>query len=70
MIENIEDGTHVTANALVDSGATGLCINQDFINKYHLPIKKLPIRMPVINADGLLNENGSIEGFLEAQMTI
>src|SRR5215469_6394837 len=69
-IENINNGSQVQANALVDSGATGSCINQDFVDRHQLPIKELPIRMPVYNADGTLNESGSIKGFVEARMTI
>lgn len=69
-IESIESGKSITANALLDSGATGSCVNQEFVNKHQLTIKKLPIRMPVYNADGTLNENGSIEGFVEARMTL
>ena len=56
--------------ALIDSGATGSCINQEYMNKHNLPMKELPIKMPVYNSDGTLNKNGAIKGFVEIRMTI
>ena len=56
--------------ALLDSGATGSCINKSFVDKHSLTIKKLPIKIPIYNANGTLNNNGSVEGFTEVRMTI
>ena len=58
------------ANALLDSGATGSCINREYAEKNGHYIRKLPLKMPVYNADGTLNADGSIEGFVEVRMTI
>ena len=69
-IENIHNGIITEANALLDCGATGSCVNKAFVDKYQLSVKKLPIKMPVYNADGTLNAGGAIEGFTEVKMTI
>ena len=33
-------------------------------------VKKLPIKILIYNADGTLNNNRSVEGFMEVRMTI
>ena len=38
IIENIENNNQITANGLLDSGATGSCINRDFVEQYNLPV--------------------------------
>jgi hypothetical protein len=69
-IENIQNSTQFVTEALLDSGATGSCVNRDFVKKHNLHVRKLPIKMPVYNADGTMNADGSIEGFTEVQMII
>ena len=70
IVENIENDNRIKANALLDSGATGSCINREFVERHQLPIQKLPIKMPVYNADGTLNADGSIEGYTQLQMFV
>ena len=55
---------------LLDSGATGSCVNKSFVEKHSLMIKKLPIKILIYNANGTLNNNRSVEGFTEVRMTI
>ena len=69
-IKNVSNRTQSIANALIDSGATGSCINREYAKKNGHYIWKLPLKMPVYNADGTLNADGSIEGFVEVRMTI
>ena len=70
MIENISNHNQIETLALLDSGATGSCVNKSFVEKHGLMIKKLPIKIPIYNANGTLNNNGSVEGFTEVRMTI
>jgi hypothetical protein len=49
-----------TTHALLDSGATGLFINSDFVTRNHLTTKLLSQAILVYNVDGSLNESGSI----------
>ena len=70
LIEDIGRGKQIVSNALLDSGATGSCVNKEFIQKHQLMVKDIPIKMPVYNADGTLNEGGSISGFVEVRMVI
>ena len=49
-----------STEAMVDTGATGDFINQDFVTREKLPTRKLSQPIPVYNVDGTLNEAGSI----------
>ncbi|KAF8830686.1 hypothetical protein HHX47_DHR2000970 [Lentinula edodes] len=69
-IENINNGIHIEMEVLLDSGATGSCINEDFVEQYQLPVKESAVKMPVYNADGTLNKNDSIEVYVQVQMVI
>ncbi len=55
-------GSEWETSALLNSGATGSCVNKEFVEKNGLPIKELPVKLPVYNAVGTLNEGGAIEG--------
>jgi hypothetical protein len=50
----------VTTSALLDSGATGMFINRDFVQRHQL--ETIPLPQPVLlrNVDGSANEHGSI----------
>ena len=69
-IENLNSGAQLSATGLVDSGATGTCINKDYVEKHKLEARKLPIPTPVYNADGTLNEGGAIESYIEVHLVI
>ena len=64
-LESLSTGVQLSATALIDSGATGSCINQEYVEKHELEKQKLPIPNPVYNADGTLNKEGKIEEFIE-----
>ena len=51
-----EAGVH----ALVDSGATGLFIDWDYVKSNQIPTKKLSQPIPVYNVDGTKNADGAI----------
>ena len=70
MLENIATGSQISAEGLIDSGATGTCINKEFVIKHSLTTHKLPISTPVYNADGTLNEGGAIEESVEVRLVI
>ncbi|KAG5732294.1 hypothetical protein E4T56_gene11356 [Termitomyces sp. T112] len=46
--------------ALLDSGATGLFLNTDYVQQHYLTTRPLSHPIPVYNVDGMLNEAGSI----------
>src|SRR5258708_7031841 len=52
--------TSVSMSTLLDSGATGMFINQSFVQKHQLETTPLPQPILVRNVDGSLNENGSV----------
>src|SRR5258708_9792548 len=47
-------------STLLDSGATGMFINQSFVQKHQLETTPLPQPVLVRNVDGSPNENGSV----------
>ena len=55
--------------AMVDTGATGDFIDQDFVTREKLPTRKLSQPIPVYNVDGTLNEAGSICKVIDVIMT-
>src|SRR5260221_3776411 len=50
----------VSTSTLLDSGTTGMFVNQAFAPKHKLETRPLPNPVPVHNVDGTPNENGSI----------
>jgi len=55
--------------AMVDTGATGDFIDQDFVTQAKLPTRKLSQPILVYNVDGMLNEAGSIREVVDMIMT-
>ena len=49
---------------MLDSGCTGSCINQKFVDLYGLETHKLPAPVLVYNANRTINCNGAIKEFV------
>ena len=50
----------ITVKALLDSGATGMFIDREFVHKSGLKTRVLPYPIKVYNVNETLNEEGSI----------
>ena len=59
-IQTTDTGGVHAVPALLDSGATGLFIDPDFIQRKHLATRPLSRAIPVYNVDGSPNEVGAI----------
>jgi len=59
-IESTENQRKYGVRALVDSGATGLFIDREYVKSNQVPTTKLPQPIPVFNVDGTANTEGSI----------
>ena len=59
-----------TVTVLLDNGATGMFINQEFVRHNNLETCPLPEAIPVYNVDGATNRNGSIHKVYEAILEI
>jgi hypothetical protein len=57
-----------STEAMVDTGATGDFIDQDFVSQAKLPTRKLSQPVPVYNVDGTPNEAGSIREVVDVVM--
>jgi hypothetical protein len=61
ILRTLDTGIRLSVTALLDSGATGLFIDQSFVKYHNLNTRKLQRAVPVYNVDGTLNKNGSIQ---------
>jgi hypothetical protein len=59
----------VNSEAMVNSGATGDFIDEEFVERTKLPMRCLSVPVPVYNVDGSLNEAGSINRVVDILMT-
>jgi len=59
------DGKIVETKALIDSGAGGTFMDQNFARKHRLPLEKLEDPLIVFNVDGTQNKKGTITHFTE-----
>jgi hypothetical protein len=64
-IESTDNQRKYGVRALVDSGATGLFINREYVKSNQIPTTKLPQPIPVFNVDGTANTEGSISEVAE-----
>ena len=64
-IESTDTQRKYGVRALVDSGATGLFIDQEYVKSNQIPTKKLSQPIPVYNVDGSTNIDGSISEVVE-----
>ena len=59
-LEATDTGEVTTVKSLVDSGATGLFIDREYVQRTQLTTRKLSEPIPVFNVDGTPNEQGFI----------
>ena len=69
-IIRLDNNSWIDTQALIDSGCTGSCINQQFVINHKILTKWMPLIIPVYNADGILNKNRSIKEFAILQLAI
>ena len=60
-IESVSSHHPMGVAALLDSGATGLFIDAEFVKAKNLTTQKLPRAIQVFNIDGTLNEHGAVK---------
>ena len=64
-VRTTDTGENFALKALLDCGATGLFIDQAYVQRNHLRMHELRCSIPVYNVDGTLNEAGSIRHIVE-----
>ena len=60
----------VDTRALIDSGAGGTFIDQNFAKRLNLPMKKLETPLIARNVDGTLNKRGTIRYSVQLPLLI
>ena len=60
----------VETQALLDSGAGGEFIDQNYTKTLNLPLKTLDKLIPTINVDGTLNKKGTIKHYINLELKI
>ena len=63
-------GQTFKVKALLDSGCTGSCINQAFVDKNGIVVKQFDYPIAVYNTDGTENTNGKIMSYVDLDMMI
>jgi hypothetical protein len=63
-LQTLDDGRFLSVKALLDSGSTGSCISKRFVERNEIPTKQMPRPIPIYNADGTLNKDGTIKEFV------
>ena len=64
-LRTMDTSENFALKALLDCGATGLFIDQAYVQRNHLRTRELRCSIPVYNVDGTLNEAGSIRHIVE-----
>ena len=59
-LQTLDTGIRFPIRVLIDSGATGTFIGQDFIKSFHLTTNRLEDPIPIWNADGTVSRGGPI----------
>ena len=60
----------VETNALLDSGAGGEFIDQNYAKTLNLPLKTLDKLIPAISVDATLNKKGTIKHYVNLELEI
>ena len=60
----------IETNALLDSGAGGEFIDQNYAKTLNLPLKTLGKPIPAINVDGTLNKKGTIKHYVNLELEV
>ena len=60
-VHSVDMGHPLAVDSLLDSGATGMFINVEYVRIQKLQTHPLPHAIPVYNIDGTPNEAGSIK---------
>ena len=68
-LKTMDTMEQASTEVMVNTGATGDFIDQDFVTRAELPMRKLSQPVPVFNIDGTPNEAGSIREVVDVIMT-
>src|SRR5713226_9469990 len=69
-IETVDTKERLEVDVLLDSGATGLYVDKEFVKMNQLNTRKLHTPIPVYNVDGTQNKQGSISEVINFIMKI
>jgi hypothetical protein len=64
-LQSTDTGEVKSVRALLDSGATGMFIDREYVKANHLNTQSLSRPIPVRNVDGTPNEAGSVTEMVE-----
>ena len=65
IIGTLDDRQNFRVKALLDSGCTGSCVDTKWVKRNNINTRKLPLPIPVYNADGSENAAGAITDVVE-----
>jgi len=69
-VEDMQTGQRKAVRALLDTGATGNFIDEDYARERGLKLHRLPYPIPVRNADGTENAGGKITWEVQVRLDV
>lgn len=69
-IQRTDTGKQIAIKALLDSGCTGSCIDETFVDKHGIKTWELPKPIPVYNTNGTPNANRMVTQMVQLRLTI
>ena len=70
MLKTVDTGQAVSVKALLDSGATGLFLDDNFVKHMGWKVDNIEQAVPVYNVDGTWNKQGAITHYTWKGITI
>ena len=70
LIQRMDTSEQIMIKALLNSGCTGSCIDEAFVDKHGIETRELPKPIPVYNADGTPDANGMVTQMAQLRLMI
>lgn len=70
VVKTVDTGDVVQLSALIDLGATGMFMDEQFIREQGWNLDEVPRPIPVFNIDGTLNANGNVKNTIDLALEI
>ena len=70
VVKTVDTGEMVQLSVLVDSGATGMFVDEQFVKEQGWNLDKVPQPIPIFNIDGTLNANGNVKHTIDLALEI
>lgn len=70
VVKTVDTGEMVQLSALVDSGATGMFVDEQFVKEQGWNLDEVSRPIPIFNIDGTLNASGNVKHTIDLVLEI